>query len=83
VTPAQVSAFKNAVGGPVGGGGYVPGDFATVFALIAAAVAILWVADMIRLLATEALDGRTTLRRAALYKLRAIVLLLLLVYLLN
>jgi hypothetical protein len=81
MTPAQITAFKQAVGGP--GGGFTPGDFALLFALIAAAVAFFWVADMVRLLAMEALDGRTTLRRAAVYKLRAIVLLLLLIYVLS
>ena len=82
MTPAQISAFKSAVGGPAGGG-YVPGDFALVFALIAAAIVVLWAADMIRLLGNEALQGRTTLRRAAHYKLRVIVLLLLLIYVLQ
>ena len=81
MTPTKISAFKGAVGGP--GGGYVPGDFALVFALIAAAIVVLWAADMIRLLGNEALQGRTTLRRAAQYKLRVIVLLLLLIYVLQ
>lgn len=77
MTADQITAFRLAVGGPAGG--YVPGDFALVFALIAAAVAVLWAADMIRLLAAEALDGRTRLRRAAAYKLRVLVLLMLLI----
>jgi hypothetical protein len=77
MTTDQIAAFRNAVGGPTAG--YAPGDFAILFALIAAAVAVLWAADMIRLLAGEALDGRTRLRRAAAYKVRVLVLLLLLV----
>ena len=80
--PAQITAFKNAVGGPAGGG-YVPGDFALIFALIAAAIVLLWGADMIRLLGNEVLQGRTPLRRVAQYKLRVIVLLLLLIYVLH
>jgi hypothetical protein len=81
LTPEQAAAFKAGTGGIAGG--YVPDDFALLFALIAAAVAILWAANMIRLLAGEALAGRTTLRRALIYKVRVIVLLLLLVALLH
>ena len=81
MNPAQITAFKNAVGGPAGG--YVPGDFALIFALIAAAIVLLWGADMIRLLGNEVLQGRTPLRRVAQYKLRVIVLLLLLIYVLH
>lgn len=83
MTPAQITAFQAAVGGGLPGGGYVPADFAVVIGLIAAAVAVLWLGDMIRLLGMEALDGRTTLRRAAKYKLRALVLLLVLIYVLS
>jgi hypothetical protein len=78
---SQIAAFKQAVGGPAGG--YVPGDFALVFALIAGAVAVLWAAHMIRVLGTEALGGRLKFARAAAYKLRVIVLLLLLIYALH
>lgn len=78
---AQIAAFRQAVGGPAGG--YVPGDFALLFALIAGAVAVLWAAHMIRVLGSEALGGRLTFARAAAYQLRVVVLLLLLVYALH
>ena len=81
MTSAQITAFKEAVGGP--GGGYAPSDFALLFALIAAAIAVFWAADMIRRLGSEALQGRTPLLRAAKYKLRVLVLLLLLIYVLH
>lgn len=78
---AQIAAFKAAAGGP--GGGYDPGTIAVVFALIAGALAIAWAADMLRLLGSEALDGRASLRRAATYKVRVLVLLLVLIYVLS
>jgi hypothetical protein len=78
---AQIAAFKAAAGGP--GGGFDPGAIAVVFALIAGALAIAWAADMLRLLGGEALDGRSTLRRAATYKVRVLVLLLVLIYALS
>lgn len=78
---AQIAAFKAAAGGP--GAGYEPGTIAVVFALIAGALAIAWAADMLRLLGGEALDGRSTLRRAATYKVRVLVLLLVLIYALS
>lgn len=78
---AQIAAFKAAAGGP--GAGYEPGTIAVVFALIAGALAIAWAADMLRLLGGEALDGRSSLRRAATYKVRVLVLLLVLIYALS
>lgn len=77
----QIAAFKAAAGGP--GTGYEPSTIAVVFALIAGALAIAWAADMIRLLGLEALDERVSLRRAAAYKVRVIVLLLVLIYVLS
>ena len=78
---AQIAAFRAAAGGPVGG--YDPGTIAVVFALIAGALAIAWAADMLRLLGGEALDGRSSLRRAATYKVRVLVMLLVLIYALS
>jgi hypothetical protein len=81
INAAQIAAFKAAAGGP--GGGYEPGPIALGFALIAGGIALAWAADMLRLLGTEALDGRVPLRRAAAYKVRVLVLLLVLIHVLS
>lgn len=78
----QISAFKAAVGGP--GGGYTPGDFAILLALIAAGALLTWGAYIVAKLGDDFLRGRIqSPKRLFAYKIRVLVLILLTVYLLN
>lgn len=79
VTSAQIAAFKAAVGGT----GYTPGSFAVLFALIAAAALLTWAAFMVARLSEDYLDGRIKERQLFAYKVRMLVLVLIVVYLLN
>ncbi len=78
---AQTTAFKNAVGGT--SGGYVPSDFALLFGLIAAAALLLWAAYIVFRLGEDFLTGRMRAERMFAYKVRVLVLVLLVVSILN
>lgn len=77
----QVQAFQQAVGGP--NGGYTPADFAVPIVLIVGAVAVLWLADMVRRLGMEALMKKGSAFGALAYKVRALILIALLLYLIK
>ena len=65
MTSDQITAFKSAVGGPAGG--YLPGNFALLLALIGAAALLLW----------------GTASKLFAYKVRVLVLIFLVVAILN
>ena len=76
LSTAQTAAFTAAAG-------QSPGALSTLLALIAGAVAVLWAADMVRRLGTEALREPEKLASLLLYKVRALIIVLLLIYLLS
>ena len=76
LSAAQTAAFTAAAG-------QSPGALSTLLALIAGAVAVLWAADMVRRLGTEALREPEKLASLLLYKVRALIIVLLLIYLLS
>ncbi|MPN50492.1 hypothetical protein SDC9_198119 [bioreactor metagenome] len=78
---AQTTAFKNAVGGI--SGGYLPGDFALLLGLIAATALLLWAAYIVFRLGDEFLAGRIPAPKLFAYKVRVLVLVLLVVSILN
>lgn len=81
MTTDQITAFKNAVGGPAGG--YLPGNFALLLALIGAAALLLWGAYIVMKLGEEFLSGRIQARTLFAYKVRVLVLIVLVVAILN
>ena len=76
LSTAQTAAFTAAAG-------QSPGALSTLLALIAGAVVVLWAADMVRRLGTEALREPEKLASLLLYKVRALIIVLLLIYLLS
>jgi hypothetical protein len=78
---AQTSAFKNAVGGT--SGGYLPSDFAVLLGLIAAAALLLWAAYIVFRLGDEFQAGRMKAPKMFAYKVRVLVLVLLVISILN
>ena len=76
LSTAQTAAFTAAAG-------QSPGALSTLLALIAGAVVVLWAADMVRRLGTEALREPEKLASLLLYKVRALIVVLLLIYLLS
>ena len=76
MSAAQSAAFTAAAG-------HTPAAVATLFALIAGAVIVLWAADMVRRLGTEGLKEPERLGVLALYKVRALIIVFLLIYLLS
>jgi|JI6StandDraft_1071083.scaffolds.fasta_scaffold460419_1 flagellar biogenesis protein FliO len=81
MTSDQITAFKSAVGGPAGG--YLPGNFALLLALIGAAALLLWGAYIVMKLGEEFLSGRITASKLFAYKVRVLVLIFLVVAILN
>jgi hypothetical protein len=81
MTSSQIAAFKSAVGGP--GGGHSPDVFAVIFALIAAAALLLWVAYIILSLGEDFLAGRLGMSKLFVYKVRVLVLAMLVVVMLH
>ena len=75
---AQTAAWTAAAGAS-------PGALNTLISLVLGAVALLWAAHIVLKLGREALDDPNpqALFRYTLYKLRALVLILLLIYLLS
>ncbi len=78
---AQTTAFKNAVGGI--SGGYLPGDFALLLGLIAATALLLWAAYIVFRLGDDFLAGRMPATKMFAFKVRVLVLVLLVVSILN
>ena len=76
LSSAQTAAFTAAAG-------QSPGALSTLLALIAGAVVVLWAADMVRRLGTEGLREPEKLAALLLYKVRALIIVLLLIYLLS
>jgi hypothetical protein len=72
----QAAAFAQAAGLPAG-------DIAEVLALLVGAVVVLWAADMVRRLGMEAIDNPRRLPQMTFYKLRVLIIVLLLIYLLT
>jgi hypothetical protein len=83
MTSEQVTAFRNAVGGASGGPGYSPDSFAVLFALIVAGALLTWGAYIVMSLGEDFLSGRLKLEKMFAYKVRVLVLVLLMVYLLH
>jgi hypothetical protein len=81
MTAAQISAFKSAVGGPAGG--YQPGDFGLLLALLAAAALLLWGAYIVMKLGDDFLTGQIPANKLFAYKIRVIVLIVLVVSIVN
>ncbi|NMG16266.1 DUF3262 family protein [Aromatoleum bremense] len=76
MTSEQVQAFSNSAG-------VSPAAIAIVVAMIVAAVGVLWAADMVRRLGIEGLHDPRRLPMLLLYKLRVLIIVLLLIYLLT
>lgn len=80
LSAAQVAAFKAAVGGP--SSGYTPGAFATLFGLIVAAAVLLWAGYIVLRLGQDALAGRLKIEGLLTYKVRVLVLVMVVIALL-
>ena len=76
LSAAQTAAFTAAAG-------QSPGALSTLLALIAGAVVVLWAADMVRRLGTEGLREPEKFASLLLYKVRALIIVFLLIYLLS
>lgn len=76
MSPQQSAAFADAAG-------YQPDYIALFFALLVGAVVVLWAADMVRRLGIEGLDDPRHLPMLLFYKLRVLIIVLLLIYLLT
>ena len=76
MSPQQSAAFAAAAG-------YQPGYIGLFFALLVGAVVVLWAADMVRRLGIEGLDDPRRLPMLVFYKLRVLIIVLLLIYLLS
>ena len=76
MSSAQTAAFTAAAG-------QSPDAVSTLLVLIAGAVVVLWAADMVRRLGTEGLHEPERLGALLLYKVRALLIVLLLIYLLS
>lgn len=76
LTATQTAAFTAAAG-------QSPGAVASLLTLLAGALVVLWAADMVRRLGTEGLREPERLGVLALYKVRALILVMLLIYLLS
>ena len=76
LSSAQTAAFTAAAG-------QSPGAVATLLILIAGALVVLWAADMVRRLGTEGLREPDRLWTQSLYKVRALLIVFLLIYLLS
>ncbi|WP_041645454.1 DUF3262 family protein [Aromatoleum aromaticum] len=72
----QAAAFAQAAG-------LSAGDIAEVLALLVGAVVVLWAADMMRRLGMEAIDNPKRLPQMTFYKLRVLIIVLLLIYFLT
>ncbi len=76
MTSEQTHAFASAAG-------YAPADIAVVLAALVAAAVVLWAADMVRRLGLEGLHDPRRLPLLLFYKLRVLIIVLLLIYLLT
>ncbi|NMG76851.1 DUF3262 family protein [Aromatoleum diolicum] len=76
MTSEQMQAFSNSAG-------VSPGDIAIVVAMLVVAVGVLWAADMVRRLGIEGLHDSRRLPMLFFYKLRVLIIVLLLIYLLT
>lgn len=76
MSPQQSAAFAAAAG-------YQPGYIGLFFTLLVGAVVVLWAADMVRRLGIEGLDDPRRLPMLLFYKLRVLIIVLLLIYLLT
>ena len=81
MTGEQITAFTKAAGGP--GGGYIPENFALLFGLMAAAALLTWGAYIVMRLGEEFLAGRLPANKLFAYKVRVLVLILLVISILN
>lgn len=82
---AQIAAFKQAAGGP--GGGYSPEMIGAVLAGVVAAVALVWAAYTVLRLGAELQNSDPAdsglMTRALIYKIRMLLLLALVLYVLT
>lgn len=76
MTSEQVQAFSNAAG-------VSPANIAIALAMLVAAVGVLWAADMVRRLGVEGLHDPRRLPMLLFYKLRVLIIVLLLIYFLT
>ena len=76
MTSEQVQAFSNAAG-------VSPTNIAIALAMLVAAVGVLWAADMVRRLGVEGLHDPRRLPMLLFYKLRVLIIVLLLIYFLT